>query len=123
MLCFHFRSLTGLLGITPSSNNGTIGSLYPMLTPSLLPTLPPVQAFPGTSGVHGSCPYPTEAMYNARSFCNDCVCSNLNNTQCVDVSNVAVNTSNMVLESTPTQGGFMSSFLSSICQCDFSYSQ
>ena len=70
-----------------------------MLTPSLLPTLPPPQAFPGTSGVHGSCPYPTnEAMYNARSFCDDCVCRK--EAQCADISNMTIDDSNMLLNLT-----------------------
>ena len=95
-------SLTGLLGIPPSPNNGTVGSLYHMLTPSLLPTLPPPQAFQGSEGVRDSCPYPTdEDTYNMRSFCDECVCRN--QTECADVSNTTINESNMLLNPTAEQ--------------------
>ena len=89
-------SLLGLLGISPSPNNGTVGSLYHMLTPSLLPTLPPPQTFQGSEGVSDSCPYPTdEDTYNMRSFCDECVC--WSNDKCADVSNATMDDSNLLL--------------------------
>ena len=67
-----------------------------MLTPSLLPTLPPPQTFQGTPGVRESCPYLTdEVVYNARSFCKDCVC--WNDAKCAEVSNFTMDESNLLL--------------------------
>ena len=73
-----------------------------MLTPSLLPTLPPPQTFQGSEGVRDSCPYPTdEDTYNMRSFCDECVCRN--QTECADVSNTTINDSNMLLNPSAEQ--------------------
>ena len=88
----------GLLGVDPLPNNGTAGSLYHLLTPSLLPTLPPPQALSGTPGIVDSCPYPTsddEGTLSRRSFCKECVCRN--EEQCADVSNTAIDNSNTLL--------------------------
>ena len=93
---------TGLLGITPLTNNGTAGSLYHLLIPSILSNLPPPQTFQGTRGVRESCPYPTdEEINNMRSFCEDCVC--WNETQCADISNATIGDSNELLNLTATQ--------------------
>ena len=92
----HSPLCTGLLGITPSPNNGTAGYLHHMLTPSLLPTLPPPQTLQGVPGNIESCPYPVdEATYNVRSFCDECVCRNKG--QCADVSKGTIDDSNLLL--------------------------
>ena len=87
----------GLLGVDPLPNNGTAGSLYHLLTPSLLPTLPPPQALPGTPGIVDSCPYPTmdEETLSRRNFCKECVCRN--EEQCADVSKTVIDDSNSLL--------------------------
>ena len=94
----HSTNYSGLLGITPSSNNGTAGSLYHLLTPSRLSSLPPPQALHETekiTGVSESCPYPTnEDTYNMRSFCEECVCWE----ECVNISNTTIDESNKLLD-------------------------
>ena len=102
MSLFISRVITGLLGITPLTNNGTIGSLYHMLTPSLSSTLPPPQTFPGTKGVRESCPFPTDKeIYDKRSSCEECVC--WNETECANISNTTINESNMLLNLSASQ--------------------
>ena len=67
----------GLLGIDPLPNNGTAGSLYHLLAPSLLPTLPPPQALQGTPGIIDSCPYlvsDDNGTLSRQSFCKEGVC-------------------------------------------------
>lgn len=88
----------GLLDIDPLPNNGTVGSLYHLVTPSLLPNLPLPQALPGSPGIVDSCPYPTsddKGALSRWSFCKECVCRRAE--QCADVSNAAIDDSNMFL--------------------------
>ena len=93
---------TDLLDITPSPNNGTVGSLHHLLTPSLLSSLPPpqtlhTQELEEAKGVIKSCPFPTDQeTYNTRSFCEECVCWD----ECTDVSNDTINAANQLLNLT-----------------------
>jgi hypothetical protein len=94
----NFRCFcAGLLGIEPLPNNGTMGSLHHILTPSLLPSLPPPQALIGTLGITASCPYPLDedGTYSRRSFCAECVCWRME--ECADVSNATIDDSNLLL--------------------------
>ena len=92
-----------LLGITPSPNNGAMGSLYHLLTPSLLPSLPPpqtlhVQELEAARGVSESCPFPTDQeTYNRRSFCEECVCWD----ECAEnITNATIGEANQLLNLT-----------------------
>ena len=114
----HTRVCTALLGITPSPNNGTVGSLYHILNSSLLPTLPPPQTFHGTPGIRKNCSYPIdEATYNTRTFCNVCVC--WHDDLCPLYDNASINASNPLLNQTFQQSEFCSK-CSRLCMI-FSY--
>ena len=101
-LIIHKITHAGLLGITPSPNNGTVGSLYHLLSPSLLPSLPPpqtlhVQELEEAKGVTDSCPFPTDReTYTARSFCEECVCWD----ECANVTNATISEANQLLNLT-----------------------
>ena len=70
-----------------------------MLTPSLLPSLPPPQALQGQGKIKEaseSCPYPAnEEEYNMRSSCEECVCWD----ECTDdnITNATIKASNQLL--------------------------
>ena len=109
-LNIHSMYCPGLLGITPSSNNGTFGSLYHMISPSFLSSLPLSSALRGASGSRDSCYFPTDdSTYSSRSFCDECVCRG----QCADVSNTIINASNLLLNLNSDQGKHVATLLKS----------
>ena len=73
-----------------------------MITPSLVPSLPPPQTLhvhelDSAVGVSESCPYPMDQdTYNARSFCEECVCWD----KCANVTNATINEANQLLNLT-----------------------
>ena len=79
-----------------------MGSLYHLLTPSLLSSLPPpqtlhVQELEEAKGVGESCPYPMDQeTYNTRSFCEECVCWD----ECTNVSNATIGEANQLFNLT-----------------------
>ena len=76
LACTYLYPPADLLNITSAPNNGTSGSLYHILKPSVAKKLPPAEALKGSPGVNQMCnlPMDDETFVN-RSICEACVCN------------------------------------------------